>query len=744
MFWAISIAWGLFYNGKGKPISLKEGQKFLSKSKLTPIEFDFFGEVRTIDAPVVKEHDGIITNDFRHYLGTMSKSWVLNDKKFRQWTAFLKWREIVNNKWVIWCVTKQAEKNKKKYNEIDLLLLKEFIDGKWSLETYEQEWVEWPISIGHPYEIELPWMKIEIPGMYTPFLRTQAIDISSDFYRKFKTDDFPATLQTWQIDMAKRLWDVTAFAMPRWSWKSYFMGSSAVNDVMWVNLTWDVKSVWFISSDQAALHSSVKAINKYIKSLEHKSAKGEYLFRRGSDDVLKYYLPYKSHWGSIKYRQVWEIVTGLARGNYLTGENLTSVYIDECNKINDVSIYNETVDLVTSRRARLIMWSSVYEHAPKDHWFYNVLTDYEIEYSTKPDINTQIEEFAIKHDIKKLLWDEKNEPDLVGLYRLREEWALDCGNVWIRYSSSEVQRHDNELYRRKSDEKRKRNYRWWYCNNFCVYPDEDKIFSYDTAIKKIVSSNKEIKEWEARVGDYEIYDTYFMVWDPAFWCNISALLLCAFKNWKLDILDEVELEWDPTQQIDKIRFIENKLLNLGKVIKIIDSKGIGSTVLHICKMSGMKFDWMVENDWQSKKWTQVKGTKIIRVKKNDTVQLLQEHLEEGLINFDINLEETFKQFDHFKKKEKSWTKATYYSGKSGTKKQDDFISCILMVNLICFEVMWYKKISAARMIRESRWARKDTIEMHEERQRQARDSKMRKDFMEQHRKYKAFQQRFGA
>lgn len=96
------------------------------------------------------------------------------------------------------------------------------------------------------------------------------------------------------------------------------------------------------------------------------------------------------------------MVTGLAKGNYLTGENLSTVYLDESNRIPK-EVYDETVDLVTSRRARLVMGSSVYEHAPKDHRFYNVLTDYEIEYSTKPDINTQLETFAKKHDIKKML-----------------------------------------------------------------------------------------------------------------------------------------------------------------------------------------------------------------------------------------------------------------------------------------------------------------------------------------------------
>lgn len=733
MFWSISLAWGLFYNGKGKPVSLKEGQRFLSKSNLTQIEFDFFGEKKTIDAPVVKDHKGIITNQFREYIWTMAKSWVLNDKKFRQRTAFLKEWEIVDNWWIIGCTQKLVELNKKKYNEIDLLLLKEFIDWKRSLETYEQEWVEWDISVGHPYKIKLPWQTLELPGMYTPFLREQAIDISSDFYRSFKTKNFPATLQTRQIDSIKRMWDATAIALPRWSWKSYMMWSCAVNDVMWINLTWDVKSVWFISSDQAALHSSVKAINKYIKSLEHKSAKGEYLFRRGSDDKLSYYLPYKSHTKWIKYRLAWELVTGLAKGNYLTGENLSSVYLDESNKI-DKSVYDETVDLVTSRRARLVMGSSVYEHAPKDHWFYDVLTDYEIEYSTKPDINTQIEEFAVKHNIKKMLWGDGKDPDLVWLFRLREERALDCGNVWIRYSSSEVQRHDNELYRRKAEEKRKRNYRWRYCNHFCVYPDDDKIFSYDTAIKKLVESEKEKDD---RIEDYIIYDTYFMVRDPAFLSNDSALLICGFRLGKLDILDELILQWNPTEQIDKIRYLENQLLKLWTVVKVVDAKGVWDTVLHICRMVWMKRDRRIKNDWQSKKLVIPKWTKEVRVSKNYTVQYLQENLEEWLINFDIKLEETFRQFDHFKKKEtKSWN--VRYSGKSGTNRQDDFVSCVLMVNLICFEVMWYKKISAKMMIAESRTARYDTIQMYEERQRLALKSKQQQDFMTQYNKYQNF------
>ena len=690
-WWAVNSIWdNLFYDWVGKPYSVKDWEKFLASRTFTEVTLVIFWEERKVKAPIVEEYDNIVTRQFREYVWYLTKTLEMEDDRFRERFSFLEHYDIVEQNKVVWVIPKKAEEAKRKHNEIDMLLAKEFIDGKFNIGTYQLEWSERDYPIGADYEIEILWKKVTLFGMYTPALRETSCDPSTWFYRNYSTNIFPAFDQSRQIDLNKRIWQHTLFTCPRWSGKSRAMSRWAVDACMSYHLSKKVSTVWFISYSDEALGECRQHMNEYCWELIRKT---NYLFKwKDWQSRLCFYMPH-IEWGKQEYKLYGQVMLATAWwSSYLTWQNCRWIFLDEANRISE-QVYHETMQQVSSRWSRLVAWSTIYKYSEKNHWFYKKLIEYEIEYANRININTQIETFRKDNNVIELI----EKKDIIWLLWLREQLQLDMGNVWVRYQRSDIQVLQSPLKVSLSEEERKTDPVGWHCQNFWCFPSETKVLDYSWLIKGLNNNN-----W--LWIKYKSCTLYFIVRDPAFVFNESAVLIAWYKDWELHILDEKVIKWEPEEHILSIVELEQKIKKQWPmwciVETIVDWTGIGDLVEHIARKMWYRFTWKVLNNGQSKKVTQDKDNRsVVKVKKEMSVDYLRDSLHERIITFDISLTETFKQLDNFKKKKHaSWS--VKYTWKSGSKKNDDFVACLMMLNVVCFHVKWLKRDVAERRLDE--------------------------------------------
>ncbi len=659
-----------------------------------------YGRWRDIDLPMFKsktKKDVDVTQDFLEYLAWQARYKMLTDKAYWIRQSILKYYSVYK-RWGYVGFIKNSKpiSTQEKYEWKDmawLIMTKELLDWDIRIEPYKlnYQWTEKDIKIWHNYELDLFNKKVYIPGNYTNSLRQAMFKDNVNI----KRPDIKMTwlLQAWQYDVILNLWRVTSFVAPRRWGKTFLLAFLALKEI--IKNKYSIQSqfrpttVLYLWLTSIKNYSVVQYIKKMVKQMglwwklmfDWNPTLKAYEFKTGKDLL----------W-SIKFISINDDDPGI-------WDYADCIIVDEAHKVPR-PIVEWLMPIVQNEGAKLICASTLYPDLPKN-WFYDLVVQWE---TSVFNIEKEIENTYNRYEdlFKKIYHWKQTEDDMVEYNKVVEEWVNKVDYVWKRYTYDDIEYIPERRKEKTKKEEYEKNPRKFLISYYSRFPDEWKVFDYETALKI---------ESEVKAAPYK----YIILWyDPALTKDYSAIVVMWYNPYqkKLALLEEHSLKktWryeDQYEEIVKIReqsqkYIYEEWRKNASTFFVID--WTQKATPEIFEMKWFRIDCKVAYH----AWRNINTKTDIRwehaVPKKYLIELFSEMLDNRKVWINKELTKTINEMWSFKMKlMASWyvkyEAESWHNDDEGNKINDDFVNATLLANYFACNVLGLKYY----MFKENLW-----------------------------------------
>lgn len=460
---------------------------------------------------------------------------------------------------------------------------KEFLDGKFVLEPIQIKGKE--ITIGQTF----PFSDTKIHWVYASQMRRMAFEWTSFFKKSWRA------LQKIQYEVIKMLWWVTAIVMPRRAWKTWVIWE-IMKEEMFRSRHRDDKPIRIIYV--GINKKKNKTVKDYILWYsKHFTQEWWFVWDEGNQR-----LTLVEHSKSKKYYKKWDAdlierahidFVGAKDDSPGVGDYADLIVIDECERIPK-EIFDDLYALVTNEYARMVLISTLNQHAKKT-WFYDKLIQWEKAESSRKrdwmDIESFIDHMWEKYWLSKyetleqMLADDNLDLDEVRLEMMRARRI-----VWIRYSWWEVERWSDKEKKEMAKSLMEENYQKYLAEFEWVFPEEHMVFDSKQCV---VPHATIVKKYPWIIISYDVADDGSDNKTITAW---SVDMDSKSDNYRRIIqLAEKELDWDTKKQVPQVNtFVREQTMQWtedatkNSYFFIYDGRWVGTNMDVLLKAVGVK------------------------------------------------------------------------------------------------------------------------------------------------------------
>jgi len=505
----------------------------------------------------------------------------------------------------------------------------------------------------------------------------------------FSTPDWDhPLLQRRQYDLIKRAGHQTVFTCCRRSWKTMLMAFLILRAMFKHNPKRKYRpiSVLYISLTYSHIEQVLYYIRKMINSFW---------------EIWEQIFHYDSKYNILSFRQ-WKDT--LAVCNFLSAQwedpwvwyFADEVFIDEAHLISK-EIRDWVSPIVTHEWARLRVASTMYEKIRK-WWFYELLTEYEKHSQLVRDVDrdvmdmyeetgrrqtqqagqyqTQSESESESESESSSKSQQSSTQQTTKFKQIKDKFKY----AWLRYDIDQVEDWVIPVDRKESIKSiYSKTPQRYLTELYCRFPDEWKIFKYETSITKKES-----------LLNYH-YDKIVIAYDPALRWDKSALVVAWYcsDTKKIHIIDEYTLNKADNNsfkpQIEQIKkIIENARKINPKIFFVQDSTWTQRSIIDLLNSENIYPDLTISYHWWDKVTENDTATSPEhKVPKKNLVAITKILFDNDKLILSMELTNLIKQLDSFYEIVRDNWSVVY----AGQWENDDHVNALMMANYFLYEYL---------------------------------------------------------
>jgi hypothetical protein len=646
--------------------------KLIDKTKIQKMDVRIFGDVYKINLPMM---DSTIeaeecTNKFLDYIMFKAEVGFISDKIYQSLLSIVKWYVVYATKdGVVYFDRKLEDKLKQQTPE-----QAKATEDKYIVTTVMKEWLDWyyrfkeyqltqtdTVPIGHEYKITVDGNSYwTMYWAYTPSLRWAMFAEKHDFNLGNKT------LMTRQYEIIRKLGWMNYICAPRRAGKTWMCAFLAVREIIRQGMSRQesgrpIRVLYIWLTDQKN-----KAARDYILNMSKKYRASKMFTWRWEDQRLSFL--------DQEGNALW-VVDFISAKSYeaWVGEYADLILIDEAARIKE-EVYSAILPIVTNEGSRLICVSTL-DWRTKKNWFYKELIKSERIELTRQDIDSYILETRKKYRLEQI----SSQAELVArpLYDYKFNVMVDRKEVGLRFTIDDIE-YISELQKKISKDKLKEYPSRYLAELYGIFPDEWKIFPYETCLK------------ERKRVDEVVFDYIVMAYDPAVKQDIWAVMVMGYSRQlsKLVLIDEREMPRETySNHPDIIQQMKSEYVyklidrNINKIYLVADITG-NYGLLSLFDVKGISVDCKVHYTGGEKPHIESDG--IWKVPKEHLVDTLKDVMDGNAIRISDDLQKFIDEMNYFQMTQNEWSDKIKYEA---VEWHDDFVNAAMTGCFFVYQVM---------------------------------------------------------